>query len=174
MSKLTHRLGRNAVNEFIYGKNVVLSALESNKRRILKLYVKESDRTRLPLELKGIELAKEMARNRAIPISEVHKSKLDNYCDNHVHQGLVLQASVLRCSRITHLGCFDYENQSYPLNYSAKEFDVVPQTSTNEHPFWLGMDYISVRLALDRVVDVNNLGAILRTCFFFGVNGVVV
>ncbi|KAJ3203436.1 Ribose methyltransferase [Dinochytrium kinnereticum] len=59
--------------------------------------------------------------------------------------------------------------ERYSLVFSAKEsveFEHLPNEGSEirNGPLWV---------ALDRIVDPQNLGAILRTCHFFGVDGVI-
>src|SRR5690554_2218138 len=60
------------------------------------------------------------------------------------------------------LGGVSVDNQ---YNISGKTTETWSKAKENEPPVWL---------ALDEVVDPQNLGAILRTAMFMGVNGVVV
>lgn len=63
------------------------------------------------------------------------------------------------------LGPVSVHTNDYRLIYKAAGRDKNFSTRENEPPVWI---------ALDEVVDPQNLGAILRTSLFMGVDGVVV
>ncbi|KAF9409214.1 hypothetical protein BGZ94_002027, partial [Podila epigama] len=77
--------------------------------------------------------------------------------------GVVLEASKLKPNNVSGLSMVDVEN-AYILN-SRLDPAVAYQSKPDEPPVWI---------ALDEVVDPQNLGAILRTSMFLGVDGVVV
>jgi 21S rRNA (GM2251-2'-O)-methyltransferase len=78
---------------------------------------------------------------------------LDKLANSTSHQGLVLHTSKRYSTRVIGLGPFD---DSYSVYASHKE--LIPFQSS---PLWV---------ALDSIVDPQNLGAIFRTCSFFNVN----
>lgn len=86
----------------------------------------------------------EEARRRGVPIHHVSKRDIDKMAPGRVHQGVCLQASPL--TYVTE------ENQGSPL--SRKE---------NIPPLWL---------VIESVQDPMNLGAILRSAYFLGVDRV--
>lgn len=99
-------------------------------------------------------------RNLSISIVKSLTATVKNLsCPN---QGVVLEASKLKQNMVTGLGAVDVDN-AYHLQRKAS--DVAFQTKPDEPPVWI---------ALDEVVDPQNLGAILRTSMFMGVDGVIV
>ena len=82
-----------------------------------------------------------------VQIGRRDKGMLNSMCRNRPHQGLVLEASPL-----------DFE----PLNALP---DLPDASSSTAAPVWL---------ALDEVTDPQNLGALLRSALFLGVDGVLV
>ncbi|MBN3304196.1 MRM1 methyltransferase, partial [Amia calva] len=84
----------------------------------------------------------ERARRLGLEVQQVSKKELDQICSGRVHQGICLEAS--------------------PLGYlpaeGASERDCVDSTET---PLWL---------LLDGIQDPMNLGAILRSAYFLGVD----
>ncbi|KAJ8276604.1 hypothetical protein COCON_G00083560 [Conger conger] len=83
----------------------------------------------------------EEARKRMVPIQEVNRKYLDRLCSASVHQGLCLEAS--------------------PLEYLTDEGDAEAIGDHTEPPLWL---------VLEGVQDPMNLGAILRSAYFLGVD----
>jgi len=87
-----------------------------------------------------------LANAQKIPIIRTDKGELNNMTQNRPHQGIVLEATTLRTTELPSL----------------------PAKTANEDtsaPLWI---------ALDEIQDPQNLGSILRTAYFFGVDGVVI
>ncbi|KAK4432968.1 rRNA methyltransferase 1, mitochondrial [Sesamum alatum] len=136
------------VGEGIYGVGPVLAALSAGRREFYALYVQEGlDLTlnnKKKKDKKGFEKVLKMAEKIGLSIKEVSKHDLNMVADNRPHQGLVLDASPLEMVGIKELECVSVEGEKGPL--------------------WL---------ALDEVTDPQNLGAIIRSAYFFGASGVV-
>lgn len=101
-----------------------------------------------------------LAFERSLPVETCSRAQLDKLSGNRPHQGVILQCSAISTTRIIGLGVVD--ESKYVVNLTAKDTDM--RTST-KIPLWL---------ALDQIVDPQNLGAILRTSHFFGVDGVII
>lgn len=85
----------------------------------------------------------EEAHRRGVQIHRVGKKDLDKMSSGGVHQGLCLQAS--------------------RLSYLTENSDSAPKRKDNSVPLWL---------VLERIQDPMNLGAILRSAYFLGVDRV--
>ncbi|KAL6463374.1 hypothetical protein MHYP_G00277650 [Metynnis hypsauchen] len=85
----------------------------------------------------------EEALRHGVPIQQVSKRELDKMTGGMVHQGVCLQAS--------------------RLGFLAKEKSTRPENGGHPHPLWL---------VLDGVQDPMNLGSILRSAYFLGVDRV--
>ncbi|KAJ7995864.1 hypothetical protein DPEC_G00231140 [Dallia pectoralis] len=85
----------------------------------------------------------EAAHQQGVQIQRVSKTDLNKMCSGGVHQGLCLQAS--------------------PLGYLTEDKNAQPLKESSGVPLWL---------VLDRVQDPMNLGAILRSAYFLGVDRV--
>ncbi|KAK9275816.1 hypothetical protein L1049_023087 [Liquidambar formosana] len=136
------------VGEGIYGVGPVLAALSAGRREFYVLYVQEgldlSGNNRKKKDKKGFEKVLRIADKIGLSVKEISKHDLNMVVDNRPHQGLVLDASPLEMVRI-------------------KELDPV-STEEEKGPLWV---------ALDEVTDPQNLGAIIRSSYFFGASGVV-
>lgn len=84
----------------------------------------------------------EEAHRRGVQIHRVSKKDLDKMSSGRVHQGVCLQAS--------------------PLRYLTENSDSAPKRNNNT-PLWL---------VLEGIQDPMNLGAILRSAYFLGVDRV--
>ncbi|KAK9102304.1 hypothetical protein Sjap_019558 [Stephania japonica] len=136
------------VGEPVYGVGPVLAALSARRREFYALYVQEgldlSSNNKKKKDKKGFERVKRMSEKLGLTAKEASKHDLNMVVDNRPHQGLVLDASPLEMVRIRELDPVSEEEESGPL--------------------WV---------ALDEVMDPQNLGAIIRSAYYFGAAGVV-
>ncbi|KAJ8541864.1 hypothetical protein K7X08_016730 [Anisodus acutangulus] len=136
------------VGEGIYGVGPVLAALSAGRREFYGLYIQEgldlSGNNRKKKDKKGFERVLRMVEKVGLGKKEVSKHDLNMISDNRPHQGLVLDASPLEMVGIKELEPVSIEEESTPL--------------------WV---------ALDEVTDPQNLGAIIRSAYFFGASGIV-
>lgn len=134
--------------EGVYGVGPVLAALSAGRREFYTLYTQEgldlSSNNKKKKDKKGFEKVLKIAEKLGLSRKEISKHDLNMISDNRPHQGLVLDASPLEM-------------------VSIKELDPVPVDEGNGL-LWL---------ALDEVMDPQNLGAIIRSAYFFGAAGVV-
>ncbi|KAF8407103.1 hypothetical protein HHK36_006228 [Tetracentron sinense] len=137
------------VGEGIYGVGPVLASLSAGRREFYTLYVQEgldlSSNNRKKKDKKGFEKVLRIAEKIGLTKKEVSRHDLNMIVDNRPHQGLVLDASPLEMVSIRELDPVLVEGEKGPL--------------------WV---------ALDEVTDPQNLGAIIRSTYFFGAAGVVV
>lgn len=150
-----------AVDEYLFGTQPVLMALQTQERRLKKLFVKDGER-----ETSYISLAKRLATKRGIPVSKATVSLLDKYSGlaGGTHNGLCLLSSKLSPTPLLNL-------REANINGSASNFELETSVdnwkkrkSNHAHPFVL---------VLDRVSDPQNLGAIIRTASFLGIDALV-
>ncbi|RCK54973.1 rRNA methyltransferase 1, mitochondrial [Candida viswanathii] len=152
--------------DYIFGTHAVKAALTAGKRRVLELYTyNNSDReiVRLAEEKYGLE-----------PREVKDKHALNLLCKNGVHNGVVLKTRKLDVNYIQELG--HAEEGSYQLAIENDEDGsvekmtkpVIREAKEGEaKPFPLV-------LFIDGVTDPQNMGNILRSAFFFGVDAVIV
>ncbi|XP_056153664.1 rRNA methyltransferase 1, mitochondrial [Lampris incognitus] len=95
------------------------------------------------LQRKPVLKVCEEAHKRGVRIHQVSKKNLDRMCFGRVHQGVCLQAT--------------------PLSYVTEERASTLPKKTSTPPLWL---------VLDGIQDPMNLGAILRSAYFLGVDRV--
>ncbi|XP_034564401.1 rRNA methyltransferase 1, mitochondrial [Notolabrus celidotus] len=86
----------------------------------------------------------EEAHKRGVQVHRVSRKDLDKMSAGRVHQGVCLQAS--------------------PLSYLTETRDSAPRGKPSTPPLWL---------VLEKIQDPMNLGAILRSAYFLGVDRVV-
>ncbi|XP_043704577.1 uncharacterized protein LOC122654517 [Telopea speciosissima] len=136
------------VGEAVYGVGPVLAALSAGTREFYTLYVQEgldlSSNNRKKKDKKGFEKVLKIAERIGLTKTQSSKHDLNMIVDNRPHQGLVLDASPLEMVSIRELDPVSMEEDKIPL--------------------WV---------ALDEIMDPQNLGAIIRSAYFFGAEGVV-
>ena len=132
--------------EFLYGHSSVLNALIANRRSsFLELLVQ--DRSNSPSSSpSSTDLGHiiGLAEKASIPVTYLSKHDLNMLSDNRPHQGVILTAAPVSLSFLS---------------------DLAPSETKERSPVWL---------ALDEVVDPQNLGALIRSASFLGAEGVVV
>ena len=156
-------------HDFLYGLAPVFAALSARRRaHFYELFLLdrlavsvEHQEQQYPVPRRETKKAVEeqillAANQQGVKIQRVDKGTLNTLCGNRPHQGFVLECSAL---------------EPVPM-VSAEAFEPRPRvySPTNEnheprHPCWL---------ALDEVWDPQNLGALLRSAYFFGCDGVMV
>ncbi|OEL20027.1 rRNA methyltransferase 1, mitochondrial [Dichanthelium oligosanthes] len=132
----------------VYGVGPVLAALMAGRREFYALYMQESmdlsGSNKKKKDKKAVEKVLRMAERIGLKVIEVSKHDLNMVVDNRPHQGLLLDASPLEM-------------------VNTKELDPV-RVEGGKAPVWI---------ALDEVMDPQNLGAIIRSAYYFGAEGVV-
>ncbi|KAM0033908.1 putative 50S ribosomal protein L30e [Helianthus debilis subsp. tardiflorus] len=128
------------IGEYVYGVGPVLAALSANRREFYVLYVQEvidlNGNNKKKKDKKAFEKVLKLADKIGLIKKEISKHDLNIFADNRLHQGLVLDTSPLEMVNI-------------------RQLDRVGEN-----------DGIGLWLALDEVMDPQNLGAIIRpTCF---------
>ncbi|KAI9357075.1 hypothetical protein DFJ73DRAFT_794434 [Zopfochytrium polystomum] len=159
--------GASSGKEMLFGSSPVLAALSANRRRVIRLNMLSVD-----AKTQSQQMALTLAEEKAIEVRFVSRTRLDALSEGRPHNGLVLEVGPLEAYSVSGLSSLvplsgRSRLSSYSLFGAGKDtidFEFVPEPK-RPHPIWL---------ALDRVVDPQNLGAILRTCRFFGLDGVVV
>jgi 21S rRNA (GM2251-2'-O)-methyltransferase len=132
--------------DVVYGSSPVLAALDANRRTIHALYVQEGIQESKKKELPAIRQALSKSDRTGIPIIEVSKHDLNMLTNNRPHQGIALDASHLSCEKLDVMPLIDAQ-------------------ARNQSAVWL---------CLDEITDPQNLGAVIRTAYFLGANGILI
>ncbi|OTA95099.1 hypothetical protein M434DRAFT_394154 [Hypoxylon sp. CO27-5] len=164
-----------AASQFLYGQSVVEAALKETTRKLYKLYLYCGENRRDASRVTGLERKAEKA---GVPVTKVMDSDglrmMDKMSEGRPHNGCILEASPLPQLPVKSLGSVTEEPTSgfnVTLAYQSSEEAQVNGTSNfiktdlppNRKPFVL---------LLDGIQDPGNLGAILRSAAFLGVNAV--
>ncbi|KAF9949874.1 hypothetical protein BGZ72_008366 [Mortierella alpina] len=150
-------------HDYLYSPNVVIPALQNGFRTPYKLYYSHTlIQNRKKRKDDPVADCIALATKMGVKVVKTDKHQLNELSSQRPHQGVILEASKLKEILVNGLGPVSVENR-YDLN--GKTSDVTFKNRDDEPPVWI---------ALDEVVDPQNLGAILRTSLFLGVDGVVV
>lgn len=125
-------------DDVVFGRNSVIELLNSG-RTINKLFIQKGE------SHGAMKKVIDLARDRRVVISEVHKSKLDEMTENQNHQGVVAVTS--------------------PYEYCEIDDILDVASARRESPFII---------ILDGIEDPHNLGAIIRTAECMGVHGIII
>ena len=132
------REGVQEVVDFVFGRHAVVEALQTPDR-VNRVFIQEGT--------SGRDAAKviELAREKAIQVQTVPKTKIEDLVGNAVHQGLVAS-----------IAAYEYADLEDVFKKAEEK---------GEDPFIV---------ILDGVEDPHNLGSILRTADATGVHGIII
>jgi 21S rRNA (GM2251-2'-O)-methyltransferase len=155
----------------------VEAALKDSRRQLYKLYIYSGDDRRNVAQDDALE---QLARRKGVDVTKVPNNGLrmmDKMSGGRPHNGCVLEASPLPQLPLKALGPLS-EDPAKPGFYvdmahqSSEEAKV--NGTTNFINYQLPKERKPFILLLDGILDPGNLGAILRTAAFLGVNGIAI
>lgn len=175
-TKQRNTISKSSLLEYIYGTNCVIAALMNKNRKNFYRLLYSNDSV-----LKNNPQLSQLIKEKDLKTVLTNKHELTLLAKNSVHNGLVLEAKPLDPLEITHLGPVNMEDATFQINTYQNEFNspalaslhksivhckyMLKQNSNKLYP--LGV-------YLDEVTDTHNLGAILRTSFYLGVDCIVI
>ncbi|GET85912.1 hypothetical protein, conserved [Leishmania tarentolae] len=109
----------------------------------------------IPSRYTAVRCITSLAKSLNVPVRFVPRTELVQLCGERRHQNVVLEASSYRPQRIRHL---------------REIWEAEGAAARTTEPASAGIVTV---LFLERIVDPANIGGILRTAFFFGVDHVV-
>ncbi|KAL9105036.1 MAG: hypothetical protein Q9163_000049 [Psora crenata] len=164
-----------SASEFLYGTSVIQAALQASRRKLYKLYVYDGDKGALRGQDPGI---RGLASQKNLPIKKVKGDWLrlmDKMSQGRPHNGYILEASSLPKQPITALERVQEPGRLFKvvLDHQSGEDEAINSTNpeVRYRPTYTRYPLV---LLLDGILDSGNLGAIMRSAFFLGVDAVVV
>lgn len=162
----------SAASEFIYGTSAVKAAIQADNRILYKLYIYQGASG--TEEREGDREFYKLAQRRGLNVKRLGGDDLrllDKMAQGRPHNGYVLEASQLPNTPVEALDSVAEPGEGFSFtagHQSAEEISVngtsceIPG-SDSRYPFVL---------MLDSILDPGNLGAIIRTAAFFGVDAI--
>lgn len=170
-------------SEFIYGTSAVEAALRCGRRKVYKLYLYQRAGEDLgPSKIALRKLA--LSKNIEIKLAFAGWDRLlDKMSAGRPHNGCVLEASPLPKLPVRGLHAVPTKSESYfrvELAPQSREEAAVNGTSDNirilhpTDPSSGQQNYrYPVALLLDGVVDSGNIGAIIRSAYYLGIDAII-
>lgn len=164
-----------AASQFLYGTNTVLAALRAKRRQLYALHLRNDAQ-----QHQALALAK--AQKLKIKFHD-HSRMLDRMSDDRPHNGVVLEASSIPTPSILAMGKVSPDSPNIPLYLSPDA--AVPWTTPRPRAIGASQSTLSYPgpshtwrqpfiVFLDGITDPGNVGSILRTAHFFGVDAVAI
>ncbi|RKP12982.1 Alpha/beta knot methyltransferase [Piptocephalis cylindrospora] len=158
--------------DYLYGYHSVLPALERDRRVIRAVHIRQRDpiAPATPEDRAYRARLLALAQEREVRVEHRTREELSKLSGGRPHQGVVLETDVLRdLPRLTHLtgpvpGGNGGHYYGVPTDAPNHLLPLPPPQVHGRSPLWL---------ALDRIQDPQNLGAILRSAYYFGVDGII-
>ena len=162
-------------SEFLYGTSVIMAALLSSRRKLYKLYIYAGDNREA---LQQDNRIRELALERGVVVERVKEDYLGlmyKMSDRRPHNGYILEASPLPKLPITGFQSVEKRSAAFHviLDHQSREDAAVNGTSTKIE-YEVSFPRYPFVLLLDGILDPGNLGAILRSAFFLGVDTVAI
>ncbi|ODV60216.1 Mrm1p ASCRUDRAFT_81644 [Ascoidea rubescens DSM 1968] len=169
----------NPLSDYIYGTNAVYAALNSNKRTIFsRILVYKPELSKTGSYSKIIKMCKE----KEIPIEVLDsKQQLISYSNNNVHNGVILECNKITPTSIRSLNLIDNSENNHEysiIRNSIYQDELEENTLTFKTINKKGSDSFDdskypLALFLDEITDSHNMGAIIRSAYFLGVDFIV-
>ncbi|KAK5706324.1 hypothetical protein LTR97_001312 [Elasticomyces elasticus] len=160
-----------AASEFLYGTNVVLAALRAKRRKLYRLHIHprlfNREGASQDIEALADRAGLKIERNADLRL-------LDKMSDSRPHNGVVLETSRLPAPPVLAMGAPDAGSGEMSLILDKQNAEdaaingtlsALSTAQTWRRPFVL---------MLDGIVDPGNVGNILRTAHFYGVDAVTI
>ena len=157
-------------SQFLYGTFAIQAALKARRRKFYKLYVLQGDDAQLDRAAEIESLARS-ARVRVQQVGQDWARILNKMAEGRPHNGYVLEASPL--PRLPIRALEELESVSDPIrvrldNVSEEEREIAGESSIV--PRKVRAERYPLVLLLDRILDPGNLGGIIRSAYFLGVD----
>lgn len=170
-------------SEFIYGTSAVEAALRCSRRQLYKLYIYQT----MGEELNATKITmRKLAMSKNVPIKMAFAEwdrMMDKMSAGRPHNGCILEASPLPKLPVAAFQAVPSISEEYFRTELAPQTreeaavngtdDRIPIHHPSPPPREDQPHRYPVALLLDGVVDTGNMGAIIRSAYFLGVDAIV-
>ena len=162
-------------SEFLYGTSVVMAALLSSRRKLYKLYIYDGENRE---SFQKENTIRELALKRGVVVERVKEDWLElmyRISERRPHNGYILEASPLPKLPVTGFQAVKERNGAFHvvLDHQSREDEAINGTNTGI-AYEANFPRYPFVLFLQNILDPGNLGAILRSAFFLGVDTVAI
>ena len=160
----------SAASQWLYGVNTVIAALRGNRRKIFQLIVKKGERS------SDADQILRLANSAGITIQTHDDTRLlDKLSEGRPHNGAVLETSTLPVKPTVQLSKPNPQTNTISLELQKQNAEeIAVNGKSNSLPYDGKSWRHPIILFLDGITDPGNLGGILRTAHFYGVDAVAV
>lgn len=164
-----------AASQFLYGRSVVQAALEQSRRKLYNLYVYGGENR---IDSYYNQSMIRLAEKQGVPVTVVPNDQqrlMDKMSVGRPHNGFVLETSPLPQIPVTALGRLEEAPGKFGFyierGHQTREEEAVNGTSTFIAR-QSGRTPQPLVLLLHEILDPGNLGALLRTASYLGIDAV--
>ena len=143
-------------SEILIGSFSVLNALLANKRRIIKVLIAEN-----LVKTPKINQIIQVSQDKSVALETKSSKYMDKFANDLHHQGIICLASPLSLESLRGFTSINDQGEYCGMLNSNLNLDFKKKSRA---PLWIG---------LEEIVDPRNLGAIIRSCYYFGVDGII-
>lgn len=160
----------SAASQWLYGVNTVIAALRGKKRKIYQLITKKGERS------SDADQILRLANSAGITIQTHDDTRLlDKLSEGRPHNGAVLETSTLPALPAVRLGKPNSQLNVIPLELQKQNAEEIAVNGKSDTLQYDGKSWRQpIILFLDGITDPGNVGGILRTAHFYGVDAVAV
>ncbi|KAL8811944.1 MAG: hypothetical protein Q9200_001412 [Gallowayella weberi] len=163
-------------SEFLYGHSVVTMALKASRRTFYKLYLYNGDTAEVRGQDKQVRKLALAANVEVTRVGNDWIKLMDKMSGGRPHNGYILEASPLPKQPVTGLKPVqNLQSTSFGLvlDHQSREEEAINGTNTSVS-YGTGYQRYPFLLLLDSIRDPGNMGAIIRSSHFLGVDGVLI
>lgn len=181
-------------SEFLFGKGAVEAAIRCNRRQLYKLYIYQSVETDLDPEQ---AIMQKLAVSNGVPVKIAlggWDRLFDSVSNGRSHNGYVLEASPIPQLPITSLEMVDDpQSRTFRVALDAQSKEEIAVNGSDSYISRASIpsdSYLDPKLSLlsssngpspqyplllllDGIVDPNNVGSIIRSAYYLGVDGII-